>query len=179
VRLRVTANPQNALAAFPEAEKTRAKGGGVGSARSHWVCSDAPSGRFSQTDWPGHPAGPFFRAKQHVVNFGNTKSVCWSAEAEELKPQTRCAMSKMETAASHSAMNLILNVRQWGDAMAVNETVEVKCSECGKQGRVGTAFQYLTDPRPRCNRGIPADKALRCPALLRAFSEARSKLKRG
>jgi hypothetical protein len=73
-----------------------------------------------------------------------------------------------------------LDVAATGDgAMAVNETVEVKCSECGKQGRVGIAFQYLTDPRPRCNRGIRADKALRCPALLRALSEARSKLKRG
>ena len=63
--------------------------------------------------------------------------------------------------------------------MAVNETVEVKCGECGKRGRVGVAFQYLTDATPRCNRGMRADKALRCPVLLRAFSDARSKIKRG
>jgi hypothetical protein len=73
-----------------------------------------------------------------------------------------------------------LNVAATGDgAMAVEETVEVKCSECGKRGRVGLAFQYLTDAGPPCNRGIRTDRALRCPALLRAFSEARSKLKRG
>jgi hypothetical protein len=58
------------------------------------------------------------------------------------------------------------------------ESIEVKCRECGKSGRVGIAFQYLTDRTAKCNRGLPDNKALRCPALLRAFSEARSKLSR-
>jgi hypothetical protein len=51
----------------------------------------------------------------------------------------------------------------------LNETVEVKCRECGKQGRVGIAFQYLTDAKHPCNSGMRADQALRCPVLLRTF----------
>jgi hypothetical protein len=34
--------------------------------------------------------------------------------------------------------------------VTINATVEVKCRECGKQGRVGSAFQYLTNDKPAC-----------------------------
>jgi hypothetical protein len=58
------------------------------------------------------------------------------------------------------------------------QTVEVKCRECEKRGRVGIAFQYLTNSQAKCNRGLSERMALRCPALLKTFSEARSKLAR-
>ena len=38
-------------------------------------------------------------------------------------------------------------------------------------GRVGVAAQYLEDSRAVCKRGLRGEKVLRCPALMRAFSE--------
>jgi len=48
--------------------------------------------------------------------------------------------------------------------MSSEQTVEVKCRECEKRGRVGVSFQYLTDSKPGCNRGLKERMALRCPA---------------
>jgi hypothetical protein len=62
--------------------------------------------------------------------------------------------------------------------MSLEQAVEVKCRGCEKRGRVGVSFQYLTDGKPGCNRGLRERMALRCPALMRTFSEARSKLTR-
>jgi hypothetical protein len=54
----------------------------------------------------------------------------------------------------------------------VSESVEVECRECGKRGRVGLSFQYLTDNKNSCKRGLREGKALRCPDLLRVLSQA-------
>jgi hypothetical protein len=62
--------------------------------------------------------------------------------------------------------------------MTLEQTIEVKCRECEKRGRVGISFQYLTDNKPGCNRGLNERMALRCPALLRTLSDASSRLTR-
>jgi hypothetical protein len=62
--------------------------------------------------------------------------------------------------------------------MAEIETIQVECHECGKRGRIGLAVRYLTDTKAKCKRGLRERDALRCPSLVRAFSEASGRLKR-
>lgn len=62
-----------------------------------------------------------------------------------------------------------------GWLMAVSESVQVECRECGKHGPVGIALKF-TEIKTRSKRGLSEGKTLRCLAPLRTFSKARSEL---